>query len=278
MIKFSIITATYNVAKTFRQTAESVFKQTYPSVEYIVIDGGSTDGTVNILKEYSSRLAYWVSEPDLGIYDAFNKGIRAATGDYIYFLGADDCFFDEKTLSRVSGALNADIDVFSAAVCLVNEFCLEKVTGNELARNQEQYAGGMIPHQGMFVKADILKARPFDDSFRLAGDYDFFLFCYFNEKISFQYEDFPVAYYATGGFGSSNTDLSLEEHLRIWRKYHMVQLLKKYENGFNPNRFRAAIRACIDSMGVYPWYLRLFQGWRPHHCDNKICRWCGREG
>lgn len=278
MIKFSIITATYNAAKTFRQAAESVFKQTYPSVEYIVIDGGSTDGTVNILKEYSSRLAYWVSEPDKGIYDAFNKGIRVATGDYIYFLGADDCFFDDNVLSKVSDVLSPKIDVFSAAVCLVNEFNLEKITGNELARDQEHYDGEMIPHQGMFVKSDILKARPFDASYRLAGDYDFFLFCYFNDKIKFHYADFPIAYYATGGFGSSNADLSLEEHLRIWRKYHMEQLLKKYENGFKSNRFRAAIRACIDSMGVYPWYLRLFQGWRLHHCDNKICRWCGREG
>ena len=279
MIKFSVVTATYNAAKTLRQAAESVFAQVYPAVEYIVIDGGSTDGTVDILSSYSSQLAYWVSEPDSGIYEAFNKGIRAASGDYIYFLGADDCFCDTNVLSCVAEKLDDTVDVFCAGVYVVNHLNLEKFAGSGRASDASDFDGEMIPHQGMFVKTSILKNSPFDTSFRLAGDYDFFLACYFDKAIKFRYVDFPVAYYATDGAGSSGRWVNLEERRRIWKKYHLNHLLKKSEKeDFRPNQFRMAIKACIKFLGLYPWYYRLLQGWRPHHCENKICRWCGREG
>ena len=279
MIKFSVVTATYNAAKTLRQAVESVFAQDYPAMEYIIIDGGSTDGTVDILREYSSRLAYWISEPDAGIYDAFNKGIRAATGDYIYFLGADDCLCDRNVLSRVADALDDTVDVFSAGVYVVNHVKLEKFAGNEHARDARNFDGKMIPHQGMFVKTSILQEKLFDASFRLLGDYDFFLACYYDKTINFRYADFPVAYYATDGVSSSSGRLNFEERRRILEKYHMNHLLKKYEKeNFRPNWFRMAAKSCVKFLGLYPWYYRLFQGWRPHHCDNDICRWCGREG
>ena len=275
MIKFSVVTATYNAVKTLRQAVESVFAQNYPAVEYIVIDGGSTDGTVDILRAYSSRLAYWVSEPDAGIYDAFNKGIRAATGDYIYFLGADDSLFDSNVLSRVADALDDTVDVFSAGVYVVNHLNFEKFAGNERARDASSFDGEMIPHQGMFAKTNLLKKTPFDTSFRLAGDYDFFMACYFDKAIKFRYVDFPVAYYATDGAGSSGGLVNLEERRRIWRKYHINHLLKKHESDeTRSRRFRMMIKSCVKFLGLYPWYYRLFQGWRPHHCSNKICRWC----
>ena len=86
-IRISIVTVVYNGASTLEQTILSVLGQTYPHIEYIIIDGGSKDGTVDIIKKYQDRIAYWVSEPDEGIYDAMNKGIRHASGDWIYFLG-----------------------------------------------------------------------------------------------------------------------------------------------------------------------------------------------
>ena len=92
--RISIITVVYNGASTLEQTILSVLKQTYSRIEYIIIDGGSKDGTVDIIKKYQDRIAYWVSEPDEGIYDAMNKGIRHASGDWIYFLGADDILYN----------------------------------------------------------------------------------------------------------------------------------------------------------------------------------------
>ena len=89
-MKISVVTVCYNAADTIEKTMLSVLNQTYHDIEYIIIDGGSTDGTVEIIRKYADRIAYWVSEPDKGIYDAMNKGIKVATGEYIYFLGADD--------------------------------------------------------------------------------------------------------------------------------------------------------------------------------------------
>ena len=86
----TIITVAYNAVKDIENTILSVLNQTYPNIEYIIIDGGSTDGTLDIIKKYEDKISYWVSEPDKGIYDAMNKGIVKANGDYLFFLGADD--------------------------------------------------------------------------------------------------------------------------------------------------------------------------------------------
>ena len=94
MLKISVITVSYNAAATIEQTMLSVLNQTYPNVEYIVIDGGSTDGTVDIIKKYADRLAYWVSEPDKGMYDAIKKGIEHISGDICCYINADDYYFN----------------------------------------------------------------------------------------------------------------------------------------------------------------------------------------
>ena len=101
---FSIITITYNAVRLVEQTLLNVLSQSYPNIEYIVIDGGSTDGTVDIIRRYESGLAYWVSEPDKGIYDAMNKGIGMATGDVIGFLNADDYYQDGGVLETIAEA------------------------------------------------------------------------------------------------------------------------------------------------------------------------------
>ena len=97
----SIVTVSYNAVLTIEQTILSVINQTYPNVEYIIIDGGSTDGTVDIIKKYANKIAYWVSEPDKGIYDAMNKGGLKATGDFIQFLNAGDWFENEHVIEKI---------------------------------------------------------------------------------------------------------------------------------------------------------------------------------
>ena len=96
----SIVTVSYNAVLTIEQTILSVINQTYPNVEYIIIDGGSTDGTVDIIKKYEDKIAYWVSEPDKGIYDAMNKGVVVATGEWINFMNAGDIFTDGDVIDK----------------------------------------------------------------------------------------------------------------------------------------------------------------------------------
>lgn len=100
-LKITVVTVCYNAVGEIEETILSVINQTYPNVEYIVIDGGSTDGTVDIIKRYEDRITHWISEPDKGIYDAMNKGIRLATGDYINFMNAGDRYYDRDVLSKV---------------------------------------------------------------------------------------------------------------------------------------------------------------------------------
>ena len=100
-MKISVVTVCYNAADTIEKTMLSVLNQTYHDIEYIIIDGGSTDGTVEIIRKYADRIAYWVSEPDKGIYDAMNKGIKVATGEWINFMNAGDEFVDEGVIEKL---------------------------------------------------------------------------------------------------------------------------------------------------------------------------------
>lgn len=95
-ILISVVTVSYNAVATIEQTLLSVINQTYPNIEYIIIDGGSTDGTVDIIKKYADEIVYWISEPDKGIYDAMNKGIKKANGEWINFINAGDSYYDKK--------------------------------------------------------------------------------------------------------------------------------------------------------------------------------------
>ena len=109
----SVITVCYNVASTIEKTMLSVLNQTYKNLEYIIIDGNSTDGTVDIIKKYAERLTFWISEPDKGIYDAMNKGIVKATGKFLIFMNAGDQFLNEKVLSKCLPYFLQEIDVIS---------------------------------------------------------------------------------------------------------------------------------------------------------------------
>ena len=101
-MKYSIITVNYNNRDGLRATIESVVNQTYRDYEFIVIDGGSTDGSTDVLKEFDDKITYWVSEPDKGIYNGMNKGIAKATGDYLNFMNSGDCFYNEKVLELLN--------------------------------------------------------------------------------------------------------------------------------------------------------------------------------
>ncbi|RXE60893.1 glycosyltransferase, partial [Muribaculaceae bacterium Isolate-001 (NCI)] len=108
--KITVVTVCYNAVKEIEKTIQSVISQTYDNVEYIIVDGGSTDGTLDIIRKYSSRITRWVSEPDKGIFDAMNKSAHMATGEYINFMNAGDLFFDEKVLSDIFAGRSYDED------------------------------------------------------------------------------------------------------------------------------------------------------------------------
>lgn len=271
-VKISIIMVSYNAVKTIEQAIQSIVNQTYNNIEFIVIDGDSKDGTIDVIKKYEDKITYWTNEPDNGIYDAMNKGINYASGEYIYFLGADDCLITDNIIQQVIVELN-DNDVLSGGVKLVDEeLGLERRLDGKFAKHRANYNGMMIPHQGMFVKSKIMKKNKFNLKYKIAADYDFFLKCYFNDSIKIKYIDLPIAYYSSGGASSLNL-IGNSEHTAIMIKYGIdKKVIERMESKYNSVE-KGKIKNFLRKIGLMK-YILLLLGAKKHSCKWKICRWC----
>lgn len=212
----TIVTVCYNAAVAIEETILSVLDQTYPKIEYIIIDGGSTDGTVDIIKKYTDRLAYWVSEPDKGIYDAMNKGIAAATGEYINFMNAGDKFYDKNVLSEFVPQINNEGDIIYGDVVYV----LKKSRYRKKPLDLTYLSKGMVfCHQSTFIRTSFHKQHPYITTFKSAGDYKFLYDAYFVHKVAFQYIPMIVSLFDdTMGMSKDNYWLSHKEQLIIWNE------------------------------------------------------------
>lgn len=182
----SVVTVVYNASKTFEKTIKSVINQTYNNVEYIVIDGGSTDGTLDIIEKYEDKIDYWISEEDKGIYDAMNKGIKIANGDWIYFLGADDILFN--VLDDISKELDIEKNAVYGDVYMPKKHKLYdgKFTKFKLMFNN-------ICHQAIFYNKNVFQNKQFDLKYKLLSDYAFNISIF--TKDTFYYTPVLVAYY-----------------------------------------------------------------------------------
>jgi len=277
-ITISIIMAVYNRADVVEQAIFSAVNQTYKNIEFIIVDGGSTDGTIDIIKKYEDKISCWVSEPDNGIYDALNKGIKIATGDYIEVLGSDDCFIDENSIARVVAELTEDIDILSATVIHVDEKThLQMLWHNYSARNQDTYNYRMIPHQGMFVKRELAMKYPFELDLRVVADYKFFLTCYFDDSIHIKYVDFPVVFYSLDGVSSDTSkELQLIQEKNQVRTYFGLPLLPPPPPPKNIYLKRFLKKIHLFELVRYLRNRFVKKGRKPHSCKWGICRWCGR--
>ena len=202
----SVITVCYNAVVDIEKTMQSVLNQPNQNIEYIVIDGNSTDGTVDIIKKYADRLAYWVSESDEGIYDAMNKGIAVASGEYIIFINIGDrlLFLPTKTLKDV-------LNKSPIGVCgrVINEKnIVYKPRFDFRMRFQNQ-----IPHQGMFYKRRLI--RYYDSSLMIVADYDLNLELYSKGEKIYIIPDI-VSFHDMNGI--SNTNKSIHESFKVIRK------------------------------------------------------------
>ena len=204
----SIITVCFNSAKTIRRTIESVLNQTYTNIEYILVDGKSTDNTVAIIEEYASRctakgIPYrWMSEPDSGIYDAMNKGIKMATGEWIGIINSDDWYeLDACEIVINNYQNNSKIMIFAGAIRSI------------LNLNNKSYYQTIIPsleqinfrmtlcHPAVFVKADLYRQRNFDSSYKVIADWE--LMKYFaNSQVEFCLVDRVLANFTEGGISN----------------------------------------------------------------------------
>ncbi|OAM92795.1 Glycosyltransferase involved in cell wall bisynthesis [Pelosinus fermentans] len=219
----TIITVTYNAEETLERCIQSVLMQTYENVEFIIIDGLSTDGTVKVIEEYKDGISYWVSERDTGIYNAMNKGIIKAHGDIIYFLGADDYLQDKSVIETVMMQFinNSIIDVVFGRVILIKEGDKNsKIAGKMLTINDLR-KGRMAPHQGMFIKAMLLKSLMFNEEYKISSDFELIIKCFINNyKVIFI--DSVITCYSLDGLSGNNLYKMLTEQQKIIREHFGV--------------------------------------------------------
>ena len=174
----TIIIAVFNGAKTLQQCIDSVIQQAYPNKQLIIIDGGSNDGTVELLEANNQSISYWISEPDAGIYNAWNKGLAIANGEWICFLGADDYFWDSSVLESMSSQLliaPSNIRVVYGQIMLLNSNGENMyAVGKPWLKVKKRFKQIMcIPHPGLMHRSSLFEQHgQFDESFRIAGDYE----------------------------------------------------------------------------------------------------------
>lgn len=211
-MKISVITVCYNAADTLEVTMQSVLEQTYRDIEYIIIDGGSTDGTDDIIRKYEDQIAYWVSEPDRGIYDAMNKGIKVATGEWVNFMNAGDRFYDEKVVENL---FEETIEAKFACVFGDTLFCYKEK--KVIVRYGDSPDHKIMPscHQSIFCRRDVLLLFPFDLKYRIAADFVFFSQLRRN-RYNYKYHSIIVAVYnASDGLSAINIRRLRKEILKI---------------------------------------------------------------
>lgn len=208
-MKVSIITVSFNSAKTIADTIESVLSQDFPQIEYIVVDGGSSDGTVEIIKRYEDRIAHWVSEKDRGMYDAMNKGIALATGDVIGILNSDDVYMNTHVVSELMGLMQAKrVQVVFADLILVDQDRPQKVLryydSGHFHPNKFKY-GWMPAHPTVFVKRELYEAvGEFSTTYQIAADYEMLIRILAIQRARYAYLPKPVVRMRSGGASTAS--------------------------------------------------------------------------
>jgi glycosyltransferase involved in cell wall biosynthesis len=220
-LKISIITVCYNAEEYFEEAIESVLSQDYDNFEYIIIDGGSTDGTLDVIRKYEDRLAYWVSEPDRGLYDAMNKGIEKASGDIIGMINADDYYFPDA-FKKVADAFedkNLDGNIFWGDIMHGEE----RVLG---WRDWNVKRGAFAPHPSMFCPKRIYdQIGTYNLKYKILADYDFMYRAINHYHVKHIYLPENIAFFRPGGIASQNILSSLKEELAVKISYGQSPLV-----------------------------------------------------
>jgi len=221
--RFSVITVTYNAEKVLEKTLQSVISQTYKEWEYIIIDGASKDSTLSIAENYKEQITKIISEPDKGLYDAMNKGITAASGDYVCFLNAGDVFHSEDTLQRIVESNKADTlpDIIYGETAIVNEqrefLHMRRLKTPEKLTWKSFKQGMLVCHQAFFAKRTI--AEPFDLSYRFSADFDWCIRV-MKKASTLHNTRITVIDYLDEGLTTQNHKASLKERFRIMAKHY----------------------------------------------------------
>lgn len=204
-MKISVITVCYNSAATIEATIQSVANQTYADIEYIIVDGNSNDATVDIIKKYPDNVTKWISEPDKGLYDAMNKGIAMATGDYIGILNSDDTFNEEETIEKIVNFLSQNnADACTGDIVQHSNGRIIRKYSSKKWNPEKLKIGFMPPHPSIFFKKELFeKYGSYTLGYKIASDYELIIRYFLSHQISWKYSGIVTTSMAVGGASSS---------------------------------------------------------------------------
>lgn len=228
-MKYSIITVNYNNKNGLRRTIESVILQTHHDFEYIVIDGGSTDGSTDVLKEYNNQITYWISEPDKGIYNAMNKGIAKASGDYLNFMNSGDCFYNDHVLEDVSNhQLTQDMIVG-------RDFHYNYQTGLGFATilprriTMLTFYMQTLPHQSTFFHRRLFENSLYDENLRIVSDMKFYIQKICIDDCSIELIDDIICRREADGISKTQNELRISERQAVINHILPKGVIKDYQ-------------------------------------------------
>jgi len=215
---FSIITVTYNASQWLERTIQSIISQSYPHIEYIIIDGNSTDGTLDIIKKHQSSISKYVSEPDSGLYDAMNKGLRLASGDYVWFINAGDTLYSDNIVQKIVNSLSSENlpDIIYGETQIVDEhsnlLAMRRLKAPEKLSWKSFNMGMLVCHQSLMVKKTV--EGLYDMKVRFAADYDWCIRCLkkANKVLNTR---LILSKFLEAGLSAANRKESLKERYRI---------------------------------------------------------------
>lgn len=228
-MKYSIITINYNNKEGLRNTIESVINQTYQNYEFIIIDGGSTDGSKEVIMEYDNKIDYWVSEKDSGVYQAMNKGILKATGEYLNFMNSGDCFYHNHVLETIA------YKNISTDMIVGRDYHFDEITKKDFATilpprlSMITFVHNTIPHQSTFFKKELFRNSLYDESLKNVADVKFYIQKICIEQCSVQLVDDIICWREPDGISVSHNERRLLEHRKVIEDVLPAGAIQDYE-------------------------------------------------
>ncbi len=207
-MKVSIVTVCYNSEQFLEDAIQSVASQDYPHIEHILVDGNSSDGTLEIIKKHSDKISHWISEPDSGIYDAMNKGVKIATGEIVGILNSDDIYADDKIISTIVKQFEKDIDAVFGDVFFVSPNDLERPVRHYSAKHWSPGKftwGFMPPHPSFFVRKEYYdRLGLYKTDYEIASDYELLIRFLKVNQLNYKYIPLKMVKMRTGGASTKN--------------------------------------------------------------------------
>lgn len=223
--KISVITISYNNREGLEKTLKSVSSQTFSDFEYIMIDGGSQDGSKELLEEYSDKITHWVSEPDKGIYNAMNKGIAAAKGEYLIFINSGDHFYSDHSLTDAAQHLSGEDLIYGNLEVVSTEQTYIKDYPSELSLYYFYYES--LPHPSSFIRKDAFeKYGLYDESLKIVADWKWFLMAICRHSATFRHINETVSTFYLDGISASvqsNAKINAERNLTFSTHFPLVK-------------------------------------------------------